>query len=150
MIERLDDRYKDPEGWITTLNPNIKGVVAAVADALDLKLDLPQICYSSLLGIPITRGATSKQAATNASSDSTEAKIDTIKEDLFGPDIVSTQSLFTFQTSYLYADCTVGKAVAKPSLVNLGTAYNASKTSWNSSVGETVTNENGLTIAYER
>lgn len=150
MIEHLADHYTDSDGWIATLNPNIKGVVAAVADALDLKLDLPQLSYSSLLGIPITRGGSSKQAATNASSDSTEAKIDHIKEDLFGPDIVSTQSLFTFQTSYVYANCSVGKAVAKPSVVNYGTVVNASKTSWGAGVGETVTNGNGLTIAYER
>lgn len=150
MVERLDNRYKDSEGWITTLNPDMKGLVAAAVDALDFKLDFPQISYSSLLGIPITRGGTSKETAANSSSDSTEAKIDNIKQDLFGPDIVSTESLFNFQTSYLYANCTVGKAVAKPSVVDYSLVVNASKTSWNSSVGETVTNGNGLTIAYER
>lgn len=150
MIERLADHYMDSEGWVTTLSPKVNGVVSAVADALDLKLDLPQLIYSSMLGIPITRGGSTSQAATNASSDSTEAKIDHIKEDLFGPDIVSTQSLFTFQTSYLYANCTVGKAAAKPSLVNYGNVMNVSKTSWGKNVGETVSNGYGLTFAYDR
>ena len=146
LIENLADWYTDSEGWITTMDPKIKGVVAAIADALDLPKTSPQLLYSSMIGLPVTRGGNT--SLTSLTTDSTEAKLDRIKEDLFGPDIVSTQSLFNFETSYMYANCSLAQAVPDAATADLSNATTVKKTNWGISAGQTVSNGDGLTIAY--
>lgn len=148
MLEELKDWSADSDGWITTMDPNIKGVTAAILDALDIPKTPQQLMYSSLLGIPITRGGTENSSLPTASADSSEEKLNQIKKDLFGPDIVSTQSLFNFETSYLYANCSLSRTMTEPSIVGYGDLGNITFTSWGISAGETVNNGNGLTMAY--
>ena len=147
LLENLADWYADSEGWVTTMSPNIKGVVAAIADALDLPKKSPQLLYSSMIGLPITRGGNT--SATLASTDTTEAKLERLKVDLFGPDVVSTQSVFNFETSYMYANCSLAKAVPDAPAVDYGNFTDAKKTNWGISAGQTVSNDNGLTMAYD-
>jgi hypothetical protein len=69
-------------------------------------------------------------------------------EDIRGPDVVFTNSLFTLETSYIKADCKVQRSAYEPKFLLLQDAGNASMTNWNGT-HETVDNGRGLTIAWD-
>lgn len=149
MLETLQTSdIPDADGWFTTMGSQFTGVVAAIADALDVPKQAPQLLYSSLMGIPITRGSVPAASTVTANNDSSEAKLSQIKEDLFGPNVVSTQSVFDFETSYMYADCSIKRSPGTPPTVNYGSWLNATKDNWGNSSGSTVSNTMGMTIAY--
>lgn len=138
----------DHGGWYEASQENDEGLVARLLKATGTTPDLnPKLTYSALLGLPITRGdnISVEQDTTGASG-----KMDFLQygEDIRGPDIVSTNSLFTLETSYIKADCKVQRSAYEPKFLLLQDAGNASMTNWNGS-HMTVDNGRGLTIAYD-
>lgn len=136
------------DGWYETSYVSEGGLLARILRTTDERpRSKPELTYSSLLGTPITRGdnITVDQPAASASE---KIKILEYEQDKAGPDVVSTNSVFSFETSYIKANCTVQRSFYEPAFLLLQDAQNASKTNWNGTY-ETVDNGRGLTIAYD-
>jgi hypothetical protein len=138
----------DHGGWYEVSHENDEGLLARVSKAMGTLPDLsPRLTYSALLGLPITRG---DNISVGHDTTGTSGNMDFLQygEDIRGPDIVSTNSLFTLETSYIKADCKVQRSDYEPKFLLLQDTGNASMTNWNGT-HETVDNGRGLTIAYD-
>lgn len=124
-----------------------KGVIGAVVDAIELPGKKPELLYSSLLGTPITRG-NNISLGLLSTSELEDPRLQRLKENLLGKEVVSTHSIFTFETSYMKTNCSLQRASVEPRHVNFETALNTSKTNWNGTYN-IVNNGLGMTVAYD-
>ncbi|KXT09097.1 hypothetical protein AC579_5302 [Pseudocercospora musae] len=154
MLEYLRlNQTADVDGWFYTLGRNLTGLEAIVADTIDL----PQhrkLIYASLIGIPYIANLTiSSLTETNASSsDDLSAKLQRIKQDLFGEQVMNTRLEFTLQSSYVYSDCSFQPLhVGSPLPSGDEGIYVSNNVSMNTFGNATdfVTNGAGLTIKYD-
>lgn len=154
MLEYLRlNQTADADGWFYTLGRNLTGVEAIIADTINLPQHRKPI-YASLIGIPYIANLTkSSVTETNASADDDlSAKLQRIKQDLFGEQVMNTRLEFTLQSSYVYSDCSFQPLhVGSPLPRGDEGIYVSNNVSMNTFGNATdfVTNGAGLTIKYD-
>lgn len=157
QIPMLEDlrlhQEPDVDGWYTTIGRNLTGAYAALATALDVPKSTHKLVYSSLVGLPFVRNDsfTQAQARSTNSTDDTAAldpKLQAIKQDLFGDDLVNIKQLFNVETSYLNADCSVQNvSPSGPSNLTYDNYLQSNLSNWANSTS-VVSNGQGLAVDF--
>jgi hypothetical protein len=152
LIEHLLlNETADSEGWLYTMDWQIEGVKAALAHAAGLGHASTKPIYASIVGLPYKANLTSTAVNTNTSESEHNAKLQEIKDDLFGKDAVNTQSQFMIDTSYMYANCTT-KPIVKGLAVDDETydpEASRSQSHFSNMTAGVASNGNGFSIAYD-
>jgi hypothetical protein len=143
----------DLDGWLYTTDWDLKGVRAAIAHAADIKPPWTKPIYASIIGLPYKASLPSEAVGMNTTEADHDAKLQQIKDDLFGHDAVNIQNEFSIETSYMYADCST-KPVIKGKVLNYTENDDPATILRNSSHFPNTTrgvasNGNGFSIAYD-
>lgn len=156
MLEYLSlDRTADAEGWYHTID-NRTGVYAVIADAAEpTNQSTPaKPIYASLIGIPyISNIANVSLSDTTATSEtSLDSRLQKIKDDLFGQNVINTRLEFSFETSYVYSNCSlqplhVGEKVPYNPTTGLDDS-NIPRTTFGNAT-DVATNGHGFSIKYD-
>ena len=137
----------DSDGWFSTTSPELTGLTAKIADAIAVTTNAsftpPELKYTSLLGIPFIRKGVNPDTSENETS-----TLDKIEQIFGGPDVVSTQYLFTLETSYFHTNCSLQRSRPVESEVDEYSQAYANKTNWRNST-VVASNHEGLSIAYD-
>lgn len=148
MIEHLKlERSPNSEGWYSTMGFNLSGMEAAFADAAEINQGPVEPMYVSLVGLPFKRGEVA--ALTQMNQTNMTTKLDKIKNDLFGDDLVNTRSLFSFETSYFYTNCSLRQVSINGPEFDYDNYTSVRKTTWPNSTA-VVSNKQGLTMSYDK
>jgi hypothetical protein len=161
MLEDLRTRQTpDLEGWFYADGTNFtqldyvfsalnvsQNVQSAFADATGKRRNTSQPIYTSMFGIPFIRNAS--QSISPTKSFQSSSKLDRVKVDLFGSEIINTMAQFTMETSYLYLDCSLDQStVQNPGIAgNIPTPAIRNPAWFNSS--DVVQNGQGFAIEYD-
>lgn len=142
----------DSDGWLYTLDTvdlNFKGIGAALVHAAGQGRSWTKPIYASIIGLPFKANLTSNVLDGNDTESAHDAKLEQIKNDLFGNDAVNVQSQFTMETSYMYANCST-KPVTKGQVVTSeNSARLRSASHFPNNTAGVANNENGFSIAYD-
>lgn len=142
----------DHDGWLPTTDWDLQGVKAAIVHAAGISPSRTRPIYASIVGLPYKANLTSKAVDTNGTESDHNARLEQVKNDLFGHDAVNIQSNFTIETSYMYANCstkplTRGKVLDYSAEDPVGSLRSPSHFS-NATRG-VANNGNGFSIAYD-
>jgi len=142
----------DPDGWIYTMDGDLQGIRAAIVHAAGVDLSWTKPIYASIVGLPYKANLTSKAVSINSTESDHNARLQQVKNDLFGHDAVNIQSEFTIETSYMYADCSTkplkrGKVLDYVSEDPVGSLRSPSH--FPNTTRGVANNGNGFSIAYD-
>lgn len=145
----------DSDGWLYTMDWNLKGVKAAILHAAGLEHSWSKPIYASIIGLPYKAKVSSTAVDTNGTESEHNARLQKVKDDLFGNDATNLQSEFTIETSYMYANCST-KPVTKGEALNehfdVDFYYDAKlrdATHFSNATSGVASNSNGFSIAYD-
>lgn len=145
----------DSDGWVYTMDWNLRGVKAAILHAAGLEHSWTKPIYASIIGLPYKANMTSIAIDTNGTESEHNARLQQIKDDLFGNDAVNTQSEFTIETSYMYANCSTKPSTKGQALnehFDVDFYYDAKlrdATHFSNATRGVASNSNGFSIAYD-
>lgn len=143
----------DLDGWLYTTDWDLKGVRAAIAHAADINLAWTKPIYASIIGLPYKASLSSEAVNMNTTESDHDARLQKVKDDLFGHDAVNIQNEFSIETSYMYADCST-KPVIKGKVLNYTdnddpATILRSSSHFPNSTRDVASNGNGFSIAYD-
>jgi hypothetical protein len=143
----------DTDGWLYTTDWDLQGVKAAIVHAAGINPSRTRPIYASIVGLPYKANLTSKAVDTNSTESDHDARLQQVKNDLFGHDAVNVQSEFTIETSYMFANCstkplTRGKALDYNGAEDPVTSARSPSHFPNATTGVS-NNGNGFSIAYD-
>lgn len=143
----------DPEGWVHTtdrLSQVLQGVEAAIADAAGITHVPTKPIYASIIGLPYKANLTSITLNAVDVESKHDAKLQDVKNALFGEDVANTQSEFTIDTSYMYANCTTKPILRGPVVTDDNSERLRSASHFPNTTNGVANSGNGFSIAYDR
>lgn len=140
----------DPDGWIYTTESGFEGVRAAIIHAAGVNISWTRSIYASIVGLLYKANLNSK--AVNSADSHHNARLQQVKDDLFGHDAVNVQINFSIETSYMYANCST-KPLTRGQVLNYTETDPATRLRSSSRpsncTGGVASNGNGFSIAYD-
>ena len=151
LIEHLMlNETASPEGWFyLTTDWKLDSVQTAIAHAAGLGREKTKPIYASIMGLPYKANLTSTAIDTNSTESEHDAKLQQIKDDLFGRDAVNTQNQFTIDTSYMFANCTTKPVVTGQAVTDGNAAALRGASHFSNMTAGVASNGNGFSIAYD-
>ncbi|GAB7326477.1 hypothetical protein MBLNU13_g10475t1 [Cladosporium sp. NU13] len=142
----------DSDGWLYTTDWDLEGIKAAIVHVAGVNMSRTKPIYASIVGLPYKANLTSKAVNTNSTESDHNARLQQVKNDLFGHDAVNIQSEFTIETSYMYADC-LTKPLTRGKVLNYSeedpVASLRSPSHFPNTTRGVANNGNGFSIAYD-
>jgi hypothetical protein len=142
----------DPDGWIYTTESGFQGVRAAIVHAAGVNISWTRPIYASIVGLPYKANLTSKAVDLNSTESNHNARLQQIKDDLFGHDAVNVQSNFSIETSYMYTNCST-KPLRRGQVLNYTETDPATRlrspSHFPNATEGVASNGNGFSIAYD-
>jgi hypothetical protein len=150
LIEHLMlNKTATSEGWLYTTDWNIDGVKGAIAHAAGLGHGSTKPIYASIVGLPYKANLTSTAIDTNSTESEHNAKLQQLKDDLFGNDAVNTQTRSMIDTSYMFANCTTKPLVMGQAVTDGNAATLRGASHFSNTTAGVANNGNGFSIAFD-
>ena len=150
MLEYLKlNQTPDANGWYHLGHTNLTGKYLALEDALGVPGKIEPL-YVSITGIPFKANLTGSTTTSTEIIQQSEyvQRLENIKHDLFGQDVVRTALQFDIESSYMYTNCSF-EPLALTGYFSEANGTDVAKNNFPNTTVGIATIDRGFSIAYD-